>query len=361
MLRASVKTLSGMHPVIVGNEILSCLPEILREYDVGKRVFVITDKNIAHLYEGNIAKILTSASIETHTCVIPSGEEYKNLEQVSYLWDWLAENRAERKDTILALGGGVIGDLAGWVAATYLRGMHLVQVPTTLLAQVDASIGGKTGINHPRAKNLIGSFYPPKLTFIDVSLLISLPERELRSGWAEVIKYAMIYDYSLYNYIANHLDDLKSKDIPKMLPVISRCAEIKLDIVTKDPKESGLRAILNYGHTLGHAIEAATGYSKYLHGEAVAIGMQAAGLIAKEMGLLDEESLQLQNELIAEFGLPRYAEGVEAASVREAIKLDKKIEGGKSRWILLRAIGKAEIRSDVPLDIVELAMREYIR
>lgn len=322
--------------------------------------FVVSDTHVLPLYGERIRQLMEGAGWRVHTRAIPAGEASKSLECASDLWDWLVLERAERGDTIIALGGGVVGDLAGWAAATYLRGVNLVQVPTTLLAQVDASIGGKTGINHPSAKNLIGSFYPPNLTLVDTAFLTTLPERELISGWAEVIKTALIADPDLFELLLENSSSLRGLEIEPLARVVGRCAAIKLEVVTADPTEQGKRAILNYGHTIGHAIEAAAGYGSWLHGEAVAVGMRGAAAIAVELGLLDAGIARRQAEMIREYGLPVSASGLDAATVMEAMKLDKKVRAGGLRWVLLRDVGHPDVRSDVPTELVRRIVGECV-
>lgn len=351
-----------MHPLHAGHDILTELPDRLSELGLdGGRAFVVGDSNVMPLYSGKLREALEAAGWSVSECVVPAGEGSKGLRTASLLWDWLVDERADRRSVLFALGGGVVGDLGGWVAATYLRGIRLVQLPTTLLAQVDAAIGGKTGINHPRAKNLIGSFYPPVLTFVDTAFLGSLPPRELTSGWAEVIKTALIADSDLFEYLMQQADALLTLEPEPLQHVVRRCGEIKLEVVTDDPRESGRRMTLNYGHTIGHALEAAAGYGRLSHGEAVAVGMRGAAKIGVDLGVLDPAGQALQAEAIQRFGLPASAPGVDEESVLSAMQLDKKAQSGSLRWVLLRDIGHTEIVSDVPAEVVRRAVAECVQ
>lgn len=341
-----------LHPLITGRDLLPQLPRMLSELGLSGKAFVISDTDVLPLYEDRIRNALEDAGWQVNCRAIPAGEESKSIACASELWDWLVDERAVRKDLVIALGGGMVGDLAGWVAATFLRGVQLVQLPTSLLAQVDASVGGKTGINHPKAKNLIGSFYPPALTVVDTSFLATLPERKLREGWAEVIKTALIADPALFDFLCERAADLMALEQEPLAHVVGLCAEIKLRIVTDDPKESGLRAILNYGHTIGHAIEAIAGYGSLMHGEAVAVGMRGAARIAVEKGLLQPEVAERQNRLLDTFDLPASAPGLNPQLVLDTMTLDKKMTSGGLRWVLLRDIGRPELRMDVDADLV---------
>ncbi len=349
-----------MHPLETGHAILPRLPSLLADLGLKGSAFVVSDTNVMPLYGDRLQDVLEGGGWRVCTHAVPAGEASKSLGCASELWDWLVGERAERGDVLVALGGGVVGDLAGWVAASYLRGIPLVQVPTTLLAQVDSSIGGKTGINHPRAKNLIGAFYPPALTLVDTAFLSSLPEHELRSGWAEVIKTALISDPTLFNYLLEHREELHALEPKPLQHVVGRCAAFKLEVVTEDPRENGRRAILNYGHTIGHAIEAAAGYGGLSHGECVAIGMRGAAYIAREMGLLAPHLAERQAETLASYGLPSTASGLSVADVLERMKLDKKVKAGGLRWVLLRDVGRPEVRSDVPPELVRRVVEECV-
>lgn len=349
-----------MHPLRTGYDILPALPRALADLGLSGTAFVVGDEHVLPLFGDRVRALLEDAGWSVRARAVPAGEGSKSLACASELWDWLVSERAERRDTVLALGGGVVGDLAGWVAATYLRGLNLVQIPTTLVAQVDAGIGGKTGIDHSRGKNLIGSFYPPRLTFVDTALLSTLPPREMTSGWAEVIKTALIADAALFDYLLERAEALKRLEPDPLTHVVGRCAAIKLEVVTEDPRETGRRAILNYGHTIGHGVEAAAGYGALLHGEAIAVGLHAAARIAQEMGILLPEVAARQADALDRFGLPRSAPGVDADRVMDAMRLDKKVVAGGMRFVLLRDVGVPELRADVPPALVRRAVEECV-
>jgi 3-dehydroquinate synthase len=283
---------------------------------------------------------------------VGGGEGAKTLARAGELYAWLADRRAERRDTIVAVGGGVIGDLAGFVAATYLRGVPLVQVPTTVTAQVDSAIGGKTAVNLPQGKNLVGAFYPARLTLIDVALLEGLPPRELRAGWAEVIKTAMIFDAPLFDALERSRPEDMGR--ARLLDVIARCARWKEEIVAEDPLERGRRILLNFGHTIGHALEAATAYGTYLHGEAVAIGMVGVAEISRRLGLVDGDFRARIERTLEANALPvRYrASTATPDDILRAMAADKKTVGARQRWVLAVRPWGTVVRDDVPPDLV---------
>jgi 3-dehydroquinate synthase len=334
--------------------------EAMRQAGLKGRAFVVTDRNVYPHYGQQLAETLSRGGYEPCVNMVDPGEQTKNLRALESLYDWLAESKAERSDVVVALGGGVVGDLAGFAAATYLRGMPLVQVPTTLLAQVDSSIGGKTGVNHPRAKNLIGAFYQANLVLIDPSLLETLPPREYRGGLGEVVKYGVILDAELFELIEKSQADVLAQR-PKIVDrIVARCAELKTDVVEQDEREASLRMVLNFGHTIGHAIEAATNYEALLHGEAISIGMSGAAQIAVALGMFDEPSCQRLQALLKALGLPYAARGLAWDLVRDAMGLDKKTRSGKITWVLPTAIGHVELRSDVPDEVVEGVLRSLL-
>jgi 3-dehydroquinate synthase len=295
------------------------------------------------------------------TCILPAGERYKTPATVQKIHDAALENRLERSSVMVALGGGVIGDMTGFAAATWLRGIAVVQCPTSLLAMVDAAIGGKTGVNHPRGKNLIGAFHQPRLVLIDPQVLSSLPAREFRAGMAEVIKYGIIWDAELFEKLdrAKRLDQIRYVDEELMQEILVRSAQAKAHVVSKDEKESGLREILNYGHTIGHAVESLTGYRVVNHGEAVAIGMVAAGRIAVEMGLWDPAQCDRQHELIEKTGLPtRLPKGLDMDAIVDTLQTDKKVKAGKVRFVLPRQIGTVIVTDQVETDTIRSALKQ---
>lgn len=348
-----VRAVSASYPVFVGQGELERLGERMRGLGLAGRAFVISDDVVFALHGAATLAALRRAGFETESFTFPAGEASKRLETVERAYDWLVSRRADRADAIVALGGGVVGDLAGFVAATYLRGMALVQVPTSLLAMVDASIGGKVAVDHREGKNLIGAFYQPRLVVQDVRLLATLPERSLREGFAEVIKHGFIRDPAMLDELEGHAEALLAAEPDITADIVARNVRIKADIVSRDERDTGLRAILNYGHTLGHAIEAATGYSSVLHGEAIAVGMMAAAELGERIGLTPPHVRERQRALLLRFGLPVRLSGVSVGAVMDAITLDKKVAAKRLRWVLLRELGQPVLRSDVPADVVQ--------
>ena len=360
---ALVDTGNDRYPIWIGPGQLTRLPERLRMLGLHGRVFLISDTNVIEAHGMRIAQALDGAGIAGASYVVPAGESSKTLRVAEELYRWLAEQRAERRDVIVALGGGVVGDLAGYVAATYLRGLPLVQAPTSTLAMNDAAIGGKVAVDLPAGKNLVGAFYQPRAVIADTDTLRTLPRRSYAEGFGEVIKHAFILDPTLLHDLERHAGSLASAnaDADVLTRVFTRSARLKAMVVSADPTERGLRAVLNYGHTIAHGIEAATGYGgDYLHGEAVAIGMMGAARIGVRMGAHDEELLAQQGDVLRAFGLPLTAPGVNAAAVLEAMKLDKKVEGGKQRFVLLEGPGRPVVRDDVPADLVSEVVRGLV-
>jgi 3-dehydroquinate synthase len=290
--------------------------------------------------------------------VLPPGEAQKSLATAAALYDRLADAHADRRTLIVAVGGGVVGDLAGFVAATFNRGLPLLQVPTTLLAMVDSSVGGKVGVNHPKAKNLIGAFHQPVGVWIDTAVLATLPEREYRSGLAEVVKYGVILDPALFIYLENHVEEVLARDPAAVRHVVTRCCRLKADVVEKDERdETGLRAVLNYGHTFAHAFETVAGYGTWLHGEAVAAGMVCASRLAERRGLIEHDVTERQRELLAEFGLPTAPlRDWPAEQLLAAMRSDKKAVAGKMRFVLPRRLGEVALFDDVPEDDVRAVL-----
>jgi 3-dehydroquinate synthase len=324
--------------------LLALLGDECRRLGLAQRCAVISDAKVAPRYGPAAEKSLKEAGFESVLIKVPSGEPAKSLKVVQSCYERLAAHRFERKSFIVALGGGVVGDLAGFVAATYLRGVPFVQVPTTLLAQVDSSVGGKVGVNLQAGKNLVGAFHQPRLVVCDLDTLDTLPMREFRAGLAEVIKYGIIYDAKLFGRVESEMDSLLKRDRNLLAQVIARCCEIKAEIVGKDETESGLRSILNFGHTIGHALEAVSRYGKYLHGEAISIGqIKAAELSSALLGFPREEVERIR-ALFEKAGLPTELKA--SATLRkklfEAMKVDKKVSGGQLKFVLARRIGEVE-------------------
>ena len=345
---------------------LGRLPDYLKALQLPARVFLITDSNLHRLYGRQygptLIGALLAAGFAPEVYTVSAGEASKSPEQLNAIYDWLIEQHAERGEAIVALGGGVVGDLAGYVAATYLRGVPLVQVPTSLLAQVDAAIGGKTGINHPKGKNLIGAFYHPRLVLADPSTLLTLPVRERTEGWAEVVKYGIILDTELFAQLeANAAILRKFEHLPVALlcQIIARCIALKVAVIEEDEREQGQRAILNYGHTVAHALENVVGYGELLHGEAVSIGMVVAALLAQEMGLLTAAQAARQNQLLQALGLPTdYTGKVKAEDILAVIQLDKKVVGKRVRWVMPCKIGEVTITS-LPDELVRRVVMAF--
>lgn len=342
------------YAIKIGTRLLARLGAECARLGLGTRCAIISDTNVARRY-GKAARIsLAKAGFIPTLVTIPAGETSKSLKTVAACYNQLAEQRLERKSFVVALGGGVVGDLGGFVAATYLRGIAFVQVPTTLLAQVDSSVGGKVGVNLKAGKNLVGAFYQPRLVLCDLDTLASLPLREYRAGLAEVIKYGIIYDSALFQQLERDLPRLLRRDPRSLAAVITRCCEIKADVVRQDETESGLRAILNFGHTLGHALEAISHYGKYLHGEAIAIGQVAAArLSAQVLGLSAREVSRIES-LFQRAGLPTQVKlnAPQRQNLLDAMRLDKKVTGGEVKFVLARRIGAVEFGHNVPADLL---------
>jgi 3-dehydroquinate synthase len=298
---------------------------------------------VAALYLEPLQRLLTERGKEVITIILPDGEQYKNWSSLMQIFDALLLNKCDRKTTLMALGGGVIGDLTGYAAASYMRGVGFIQLPTTLLAQVDSSVGGKTGINHPMGKNMIGAFYQPRIVIADTATLETLPARELSAGLAEVIKHGAITDAAFFDWIEANIGLLMARDKSALAYAVARSCEIKADIVRQDEREGGLRAILNFGHTFGHAIEAGLGYGQWLHGEAVGCGMVMAADLSARMGLIDDGTVQRIRALVAAAGLPVQAPDLGLARWVELMEVDKKNEGGAIKFILLKALGSPNI------------------
>jgi 3-dehydroquinate synthase len=342
----------------IGRELLAKLGGNCAALGMGRSCAVLSDRNVARLYGKAALESLAAAGVEPALVTVPAGETAKSLRSVQECYDRLAALRLERKSFLIALGGGVVGDLAGFVAATYLRGIPFVQVPTTLLAQVDSSVGGKVGVNLKAGKNLVGAFYQPRFVLCELATLDTLPMREYRAGLAEVIKYGIIYDAALFRRLERELPQILERDGRILGPIISRCCAIKAEVVGQDETESGLRAILNFGHTIGHAFEATSGYGRFLHGEAISLGQVAAARISSELLGLPAAAVERIEELFARAGLPVQLK-LNRAQIRQvcaAMRLDKKVSGGEIRFVLARNIGDVEFGHKVPFEIVEKAL-----
>lgn len=360
-LSSLVYTAEGPYPVFVGWGILEELGLKCIALGSAKKAFLFSDSTVFPQHGETARFSLERAGLNTEVFTIPAGEQSKSLSTAAKCYEWLASHRAERGDLIIALGGGVVGDLTGFVAATFNRGMRFIQVPTSLAAMVDASIGGKTAVNLIQGKNLVGTFYQPKFVFADVKTLLTLPQRELCSGWAEAIKHGLILDQDLLKTFESYSKEIVGLEGTTSVDVIRRSIAIKADIVSQDEKETlGIRTLLNYGHTVGHGLENATEYGTLLHGEAVSIGMGVAVRISEKMGLISKELVARQDEILLSFGLPIQYQISNYAQIREAMSVDKKSSKGKITWVLLEGVGKAILRSDVPDDTLNDALNEVL-
>ncbi len=361
---ATVKVALGnrSYEINISSGLIPRLGEFCRRHKLGRRCAVISDTNVAPRYGAGVLRCLKGAGFEPILLSGPAGETAKSLQSVQASYDQLAAHRLERKSFIVALGGGVVGDLAGFVAATYLRGIPFVQVPTTLLAQVDSSVGGKVGVNLSAGKNLVGAFYQPRFVLCDLDTLRTLPEREFRAGLAEVIKYGIIYDAKFFKRLERDLPKILNREPKSLAAVIARCCEIKAEVVGQDETESGLRAILNFGHTIGHAIENISGYGKYLHGEAISIGqIAAAELSAKVLGLPAGDVMRIRN-LFQRAGLPTQLKlsGVQRKKLFAAMSLDKKVSAGEVKFVLAEQIGKVVWGQRVPAALINAALDQIV-
>jgi 3-dehydroquinate synthase len=339
------------YPIHIGTGLLE-RAELIVPHLAQKRVMIVTNTTVAPLYLGRLTATLEAGGVSVAQVVLPDGEAYKNWETLNLVFDALLTDRAERKTTLIALGGGVIGDMTGFAAACYQRGVPFIQIPTTLLSQVDSSVGGKTGINHPLGKNMIGAFYQPKVVLADTGTLQTLPPRELSAGLAEVIKYGLIWDAEFLAWLEASMDKLRALDAAAITHAIYRSCEIKAQVVGQDEREGGIRAILNLGHTFGHAIETGMGYGNWLHGEAVAAGMVLAAQTSQRMGWISEADVERTRALIRAAGLPDVAPDLGVDTYLEYMGHDKKVEGGKMRFVLLKKLGEAVITGDVPTDVL---------
>jgi shikimate kinase/3-dehydroquinate synthase len=356
-----VRAPSATYPVYVDWNALFDLGLRLREAGLTTQAYIISDETVFARYGKQVDAALAQADIPVASYTVPPSEASKSLDTAAAIYDWLISQRAERGHAIVALGGGMVTDLAGYVAATYLRGLPLVHVPSSLLAMVDAAIGGKVAVNHPQAKNVIGAFYQPRLVLADVSTLRTLPPRELTSGWAELVKHALILDPDLLAFLEEHADAILRLEPEPTTEAIRRSVAVKAAVVSEDEREeTGRRTVLNYGHTVAHAIEAATEYDRFLHGEAVAIGMTAAAAISRRLGLLSPDVERRQRDLLERFGLPTRAQGLDRGVLLSAMALDKKVRAGAIRWVLMDDVGRTALRDDVPQTVVEQALDEVL-
>ena len=338
---------ASSYPILIGSALLGA-PATYAQAARGAQALIVTNTTVGPLYAQALAAALVPHHAQVRMLALPDGEQYKNWETLNLVFDELLAHGGDRKTTLYALGGGVVGDMAGFAAACFMRGVPFVQLPTTLLAQVDSSVGGKTAINHPLGKNMVGAFYQPKLVVCDLDVLKTLPARELSAGLAEVIKYGPIHDMAFFDWIEAHIDALRALEPAALAHAVQRCCEIKAEVVGQDERESGLRAILNFGHTFGHAIEAGMGYGAWLHGEGVGAGMVMAAELSRELGLVDAAFVERLTRLIGRAGLPVRGPVLDAADnagrYLTLMRVDKKAEAGEIRFVLIDGPGRAVVR-----------------
>jgi 3-dehydroquinate synthase len=344
------------YPIAIGPGLLTNR-EFLDAQIRGRDLLIVTSTTVARLYLASLSESLAPKRLGE--CILPDGEQHKTLQTAGWVFDALVGKKMNRDSTVLALGGGVIGDIAGFAAACYQRGVGYVQIPTTLLAQVDSSVGGKTGVNHAGGKNLIGAFYQPQCVIADTDTLATLPDRELRAGLAEVIKYGCVWDPLLFDWLDNNMDLLLARDVDALTYTISRSCEIKATVVAKDEREHNLRAILNFGHSFGHAIEAATGYETFLHGEAVGLGMLIAADMSYRAGLIDAAIKERVRDILLRAGLPTEAPRIGADKAFELMQMDKKVLAGALRLVLLKKLGRAVVTADYAPEALRATLEEY--
>ena len=346
------------YEIQIGSGLIDQLGTLCAPFVADRHVVIISDSKVAPLYLSKIEAGLMSVADRINSVVVPEGEQSKNLNQCDQLWQLMVELPSDRKSVVFALGGGVVGDLAGFVAAGFARGIDFIQMPTSLLAQVDSSVGGKTGVNLPQAKNMVGAFWQPKIVIIDIDVLNSLDDRNFRAGLAEVIKYGLIMDADLFERIETNMDSILKREPAIITELIQRCCQCKADVVREDETEtSGRRAILNYGHTIGHAIEAVYGYGEYLHGEAISIGMVAEAELARALGMVGEEFCSRQKAIFESAGLPAACPSGKESELVDAMTRDKKVASGKLNFILPTGIGDVKSVPSPGRDAIEAAIK----
>jgi len=339
-VKVDVALAERSYSIHIGSGLLAKLDELCRPFVAERHVVIISDSRVAPLYLAKVESALKPSALRVDSIVVDEGEKSKSISQCDQLWQQMIELPSDRKSVVVALGGGVVGDLAGFAAAGFARGIDFIQIPTSLLAQVDSSVGGKTGVNLPQAKNMVGAFWQPKTVVIDVDVLDTLDDRNYRAGLAEVIKYGLIMDADLFARIEEKMDSILKRESDIVIELIQRCCQCKADVVAEDEKEtSGRRAILNYGHTVGHAIEAVCGYGEYLHGEAIAIGMVVEAEMAKSLGMVDEKFCVRQKAIFESAGLPVACPSGKESEMLEAMTRDKKVAAGKLSFILPTELG----------------------
>ncbi len=345
------------YDIQIGQRLLATAGEWIAARVKVSHAVVITDTNVVQPHAARVVESLEQSGVRVNRAIVPAGESTKSVTTADELWRLLMEFGADRKSVVVAVGGGVIGDLAGFVAASFARGLPFIQIPTTLLADVDSSVGGKVGVNLPGAKNMVGAFWQPRGVLIDTEVLASLPEREYRSGLAEVVKYGVILDATFFEFLEQQVDAIRRRDPQVLRQVVARCCRLKADVVEKDEREeTGLRAVLNYGHTFCHAIEAVTGYGQFLHGEAVAMGMVCAARLAELLGRVDSEMTTRQARLLSDFGLPVSLPDLPHDELLAAMQRDKKVEHGRLRFVLPSRLGHVELVADIDAVLARQAL-----
>ncbi|MDO8293636.1 MAG: 3-dehydroquinate synthase [Gallionella sp.] len=347
------------YPIFIGSGLLG-QAELLQRVLPRKRAAVVTNTTVAPLYLEKLRQTLQAIGVSSMPIILPDGEQYKNSATLNLIYDALLTNRCERTTPLIALGGGVIGDMTGYAAATYLRGVPFIQIPTTLLAQVDSSVGGKTGINHPLGKNMIGAFYQPQLVLADTDTLNTLPDNELAAGIAEVIKYGLIRDLPFLEWLEQNMGKLLARDTEALQYAIARSCRNKTEVVAADEREGGERALLNLGHTFGHAIESGMGYGSWLHGEGVAAGTVMAADLSQRLGWIGAQDVARIRSLFERAGLPIVAPDLGVEKYLELMGLDKKVEGGKMRFVLLKEIGRAVVYGEVPPELLRQTLEACV-
>lgn len=345
------------YDIMIGSEILNGIGEQLKSFNLSPKIAIMSNSTVFSLYGEQVADSVRKAGFDLLTVIIPDGEEHKNILTLQHIYSELLRYKLDRKSALIALGGGVVGDITGFAASTYMRGIAYIQIPTTLLAQVDSSVGGKTGIDHELGKNMLGTFWQPSLVWIDIETLKTLPKRELTAGIAEIIKYGVIYDEELFDFLVLNRERILNLDRDAIVYIIKRSCEIKAEVVSKDERESGFRAILNFGHTIGHAIETVTGYKRFLHGEAIAIGMALEARLAEILNLIDSKDVSKIKSLIESYGLPfEKPTDIKPNSIFLSMQLDKKAIAGELKFILPQKIGSVLIQKNIP----ERSIREVL-
>ncbi len=352
---------AASYDIFLGEGLCPALSAFVKEQNFSRKALIISDENVGKIYGEGVAKALRETGLCSELHLVPAGEGSKSLAVADEIFTHAIELGLDRRSPIFALGGGVVGDLAGFIAAAYMRGVPFVQLPTSLLAQVDSSVGGKVAVNHRLGKNLIGAFYQPAAVFADLAAFATLPKREICTGLGEIIKYGIIFDADFFAWLEEHAADALILSPEAALTMVARSCEIKADVVAKDERESGLRRILNYGHTIAHAIEKETGYVRYNHGEAVAVGSLGAAYISEALGLIEASVVERVRRLTERLGLPLIAEGCTIDGLYAAIFHDKKTVDGRVNWVLMEDIGKVCVQSDVPESIVRMAMARCLK